>query len=69
MLRMIDMTGRRKNAQHRLFPEHGRQERDTDVDVPLLSRADAEMTVLRQTALGDVLKLILPRSLRYLKRI
>ena len=50
----VGRSGRRKNAQHRLFPEHGRQERDADVNVPLLSRADAEMTVLRQTALGDV---------------
>ena len=54
MAGVIDLTGRCQNSQHRLFSEHGRQQRYTDVDVLALSHTDTEMTVLRQTALSNI---------------
>ena len=50
---VIDLTRRCQNSQQH-GSEHGRQQRYTDVDVLALSHTDTEMTVLRQTALGNI---------------
>ena len=53
MVRIVQLTGGGEQTQHRLFPEHGRHEGYTDVDVTALCPY-AEMSVLGNSLLRNV---------------